>query len=134
MSPAGRQDIMSTDLLTQHRDAIAARESAKTAGVKAGLSRKIALLELNLTIEGIEFEPWEAPRPVSTRKPRFSDAALLDRISQVAQVANAENVAPRIRATADALVRKLTEEASQRGLAVESPTTPKPKRRKAVAA
>ncbi len=41
------------DLLAAHAEAVAQRENANTAGVRAGASRKLALIELELTIRGL---------------------------------------------------------------------------------
>ena len=110
------------DLLAAHTEAVAQRENAKTAGVRAGASRKLALLELELTIQGVEFTPYDPPKPISARKPAFSDDALMARIADVQKVADDPKVPGQIRSTADHLLAKLTAQAQGRGLiASETP-------------
>ncbi len=119
------------DLLAQHVEAIAQREDAKTAGVRAGASRKLALIELELTIQGVPFEPYDPPKPISARKPAFSDEALLARIADVRRVAEDANVALQIRNTAENLLGKLIKQGIARGIidrpeVTESDETPAP--------
>jgi hypothetical protein len=118
-------------LVTAHAEAITARENAQTAGVKAGATTKIANLELEMTIEGVEFHPWSPPVKVSTRRPSRSDADLMARLDVVRQIAASSKYAPSIRATADRETQRLTAQAVARGLIAdpESPApAPKPKR------
>ena len=122
--------MTTTDLLTQHAEAIAARESAKTAGVRAGATRRIAAIELELVIAGVEFTPWTAPRKATTRKAAMSDAELVDRLNEVRKVSENPTVHDRIRGTASALLTKLITEAEGRGLKVAPATPVKPKRTK----
>jgi hypothetical protein len=115
-------------LLAEHTAAVIARENAKTAGVRAGATRKLDLIELELSIAGVEFTPWEHPTPASTRKPAFSDADLLERIADIVKVRDDSATAPRVKKTASALVDKLTAQGVARGIidAPEEEETPAP--------
>jgi hypothetical protein len=75
-------------MVQQHVEAVAARKSARTSGVAAGASRRIANLELEMTLEGVEFTPYTPPKRVATHGPTLSDDQLIDGLKNVGKIAN----------------------------------------------
>lgn len=101
-------------LLAERDAAIAARADAKSAGVKAGASRRISALELELTIQNVAFEPFAMPKPAA-RQSR-SDDDILARLEVVTTIANGDKYPPSIRATASQVAARLTKQVQTRGL------------------
>lgn len=138
-------------LLVAHSDAITAHTNAglledgtpnpeltkqQGAGIRAGLSRKIADLELELTVESIPFDPWSPPRKTSAKKPTRNDAELMARIDTIRQIRDDGQHPQSVRDTAARHFDQLVRQATARGLlpeetpTEETPELPKSKGRK----
>jgi hypothetical protein len=119
-------------LLTAHADAVAKYGSATTAGVKAGLTRKIADLELELTVESIPFDSWTPPRKSSAKRPSRNDAELMARIDTIRQIRDDSQHPQSVRDTADRHLAQLVKQATARGLihSEEAEETPEPTKTK----
>jgi hypothetical protein len=105
-----KSQTKSHPLLADRDDAIRAWESVDTdhadksanqrAGVRAALTRKVADLELELTIAGVDgWEPWSAPRKTSPRRSK-SSADLFTRLEVVEAIRDDATKPEAIRATA----------------------------------
>jgi hypothetical protein len=115
------------DYTAEHARLVKEREDAKTPGVRAGAMRRLALFELELTIQGRDFTPYEPPTPVTKSTPSLSDEDLMSRIADVRRVSQDANVVPHIRNTASQVLAKLTKTAQSRGLIETEEETETPK-------
>jgi hypothetical protein len=105
-------------MVKQHADAVAARKAAKTPGVAAGASRRIARLELEMTLEGVEFTAWTAPKRVTTHGPTLSDDDLMTRLRKVRIIALDAERPTSLRLTAEQESRRLAKLAVARGIEI----------------
>lgn len=68
-------------MVTEHAKEILRRQTATTAGVKAGAMRRIGELELDMTLAGVPFTPYQ--RPATTTVSRM----IIDRDDTTAKIA-----------------------------------------------
>jgi hypothetical protein len=122
-----RESLMTIDtnaLLAAHAELIAQRATAATAGVAAGITRKIGAIELQMVLDGIEYTPYQAQgssdsltdKSVDELKVMLSDA-INDR-ETVTTGGKRAQATLRIRRLEDALIArgvKLTPYAPQTG-------------------
>src|SRR5258708_774979 len=101
-----------SDLLSAHTEAIKNREKAETSGQKAGWSRRIHDLELDMTLAGVRFKPY-APSPTGEV---LTDAQIEEQHQQLLDLLDNKELRKEIRATATRRMTNLERVAKAREL------------------
>jgi hypothetical protein len=118
--------------LEQHAELIGLYD-VKTGASKAQVSRRITELELDMTLDGVEFTPWEKPVAYST-KWLISESELIDQITKLYAVRDNGEIRENIREAAERRLAKMVDQAQRRGVEVpQDPKTVKPRAVKAAA-
>jgi hypothetical protein len=120
MSPAVKTSSKTDQLLAKHRELIAQYHAATTSGVKAAKSRAIVEAELDLTLEGVEFEAFEKPTPYR-QSWTMTEAELVEEIGKLRQLIARDGVSDVIKGAADKRLARFTEQAEKRGIKLDTP-------------
>jgi hypothetical protein len=126
-------------LVRQHETAVAAyteaheaEQAAKAAGDKAtgqsqsarkaNLSRRIGELELDMTLEGVEFTPWTKPEnSAGSRLSPVSQEEIEANIAKVAAMLKASGTPDTVKHAADNRITALLKSAEKRGYKISDP-------------
>jgi len=118
MSPAVKSAPSKVEqLLSKHRELIAQYHAASTAGVKAAKSRAIVEVELDLTLEDAEFEPFEKPNAVRTSWTHTPEQ-LVEEIGKLRALIARDNVSDVIKGAADKRLARFVEQAQKRSIEI----------------
>src|SRR6516225_10213116 len=100
------------DLVAEHRKLVAEYD-VKVGAPKAAVATKIGRIELELEIQGLDYEPF-APVKSYSQSWVYTEAELVERIERVRELANDPDKRDAIRHRAETELAKLTEQAERR--------------------
>ena len=106
--------VATRSLSTEHRELVALRLANPTPGIAASLSKRITGMEMEMEMDGIEYEPFVMPTAVKAALADMPDAELRTAFTQAIKDWSADDLTAGQKASLTTKVKRYFEEGSKR--------------------
>src|SRR5258708_7405093 len=120
---AATPEVVTDPRLKVHADLVEKYNAAENAGVKAGAARKIADIELDLTLAEVEFVPFVRPTTYKSTSIPINVDETRATIVSLGDLLKTETVPDSVKSTADRRLSSLINALVKRGHTVTDPRT-----------